>query len=184
MRKPLPDQETLRRLLSYNPDTGELRWKERSADLFTAPGRCRWWNRRFGGQLALRAVDTTGSRKGMLLGRTVLAHRVIWKLAHGWDADEIDHINHNRQDNRISNLREVNREANAQNVPLNRRNTSGRVGVYFEGKRSKRWSAKIGSGGRLVNLGRFDTFEQAAAVREAAERRCGYHENHGKAREG
>ena len=87
-----------------------------------------------------------------------LAHRIAWLLYHGtWPTKFIDHINGNRSDNRIENLREADSSINAQNVRV-ARCRSGLLGVRI---RKGRYEANISVGQRSIYLGRFDTAEEA-----------------------
>ena len=79
---------------------------------------------------------------------------------HGeWPAQQIDHINQNKSDNRIANLREVDSFANCQNVGANARNKSGVKGVCWVGNK---WRAMIHHRGTNIYLGVFDRIEDAA----------------------
>lgn len=91
----------------------------------------------------------------------------------------MDHINGDRADNRIINLRDVPKAENARNVGIGVRNTSGVMGVTWN-KRSRRWSAQIFRSGKMTILGRFETFDEAVAVRAAAEQELGYQQGHGR----
>lgn len=92
-------------------------------------------------------------------GRRVFAHRLAWFLTYGeWPVDEIDHINRNRLDNRITNLRVVTRSVQVQNKIYP--NTTGWRGVKFH-IRSGRWNARITKGGVTRSLGLFDTPREA-----------------------
>ena len=95
-------------------------------------------------------------------------HRFLMKLI-GCDIDglEIDHINGNRLDNRISNLRMATDAQNASNrkIPVN--NSSGFKGVHFQ-KNNKNWVARIGIGKKRKHLGAFKTKEDAAKAYNAA----------------
>lgn len=102
------------------------------------------------------------------------AHRIIWALHCGKpSAGDIDHINGNPSDNRISNLREVTRSENMRNQKVSTTNKSGHRGVYFL-KSVGAWRAAINDGGRKVPLGQFRDMESALAARKAAEARLGY----------
>jgi ribosomal protein S14 len=74
---------------------------------------------------------------------------------------EVDHINHNRLDNRRNNLRIATRAENQANVSLKSTNTSGYKGVSFC-KQTKKWRASIGKGKLQITIGRYDTREDAA----------------------
>lgn len=107
-------------------------------------------------------------------------HRLVWLKAHGnWPRGEIDHINGVKDDNRLVNMREVNRvEQNVNRAkPMN--NTSGVIGVGWDNTRNK-WYARIGVNNKHINLGRFSEFDEAVRVRKKAEISYCYHENHGR----
>jgi hypothetical protein len=173
MTKDLPTIAELRKLLSYDPDTGVMTWRRR--DNVRA---C--WNTRYAGQPALHCVHEDGYRKGRIRRVLFRAHRVAWALHHGsWPAGHIDHVNGDRADNRIENLRDVARHENQRNMRRPSDNTSGRIGVWWH-KRNKKWVAEIRTAGRKNHLGSFSSFDEACRAREAAERVDGYHANHGR----
>lgn len=96
-------------------------------------------------------------------GRLYLSHRLAWLYVHGeWPADQIDHINGDRADNRINNLRECTNAQNCQNVRAHR-DGCGLLGASLE-KRSGRWQSGIGVGGKRFHLGYFATKEEAHAA--------------------
>lgn len=133
------------------------------------------------GKRAFNSADANGYRKGQVMRKTLLAHRVAWAIYYGeWPEGEIDHINGDRADNRISNLRDVTKSENNKNAKRSRRNTTGHIGVYWESLRNK-WRADITSGKKTVCLGRFDKKDDAIAARRAAEPQYGFHPNHGRA---
>lgn len=173
------DIETLRDLISCDPETGSLRWKERTAKYAASEGARRSWNAKYAGKPALRCEDTHGYLHGSLLGRSVFAHRVVWALSNGaWPSGQIDHINGNPKDNRIENLRDVSGRDNSKNRKLSRLNTSGMTGVQRSGKS---WLAKVSDNdGKVITLGWYRTFDAACEARKAAERMMGYHYNHGR----
>lgn len=176
------DPSILPHLLTYNPETGDLRWRERPSSMFCHPKAAEDWNERFAGKPALTAIMVAGYRKGHLLGRQVQAHRVVWALQTGqWPREQIDHINGDRSDLRFANLREVSPTENARNQRRSRLNTSGHTGVAFV-KKTGKWAAYIRSDGRRVHLGFHDKLEDAASARRAAEVEHGYHANHGSVR--
>jgi hypothetical protein len=99
-------------------------------------------------------------------------------MIHGYWPDEIDHINGDRADNRLSNLREVSNIENQRNKVLPRNNKSGHIGVSWN-KDSKKWMARITINYKLKQVGQFSTIEEAVAARKEAERKFGFSERHG-----
>jgi len=93
-------------------------------------------------------------------GDSFLAHRLAWFWITGqWPAEEIDHKNGAKADNRLANLREANRSQNRQNTRRSFSET-GLVGVSWC-KRDKRFRAVIKLNGRQKSLGYFTTAESA-----------------------
>jgi len=102
-----------------------------------------------------------------------MAHRLAWFYVHGaWPKGDLDHINGDKLDNRIINLREATRQQNMQNVRRHRHNTSGYKGVAWHSQRNK-WRAYIFDSYRQIHLGLFDSREAAALARANAEKK--YH---------
>ena len=105
-------------------------------------------------------------------------HRVVWAVVHGtWPETSLDHIDHDKRNNRIENLRLAPAAINQQNLSQYRNNTSGRTGV--EQVVSGRFRARIGYKNRRICLGTYDTLEEAVAVHEAVLAALGFHPNHG-----
>lgn len=97
-----------------------------------------------------------------------MAHRVIFAMAHEqWPEQEIDHINGNRADNRIGNLRLADRAGNTRNVWLRRDNRSGAKGVSLD-KRTGLWRAHITRQKVRHYLGSFRNLDDAKAAYERA----------------
>lgn len=178
--KQLPDVETLRKLLDYDPETGILTWKQRPVEMFPNAPKAKRWNTRYAGKPAGNTKTyQKGYRALCLLQKNYPTHRIAWALHYGrWPEDQIDHINGRPSDNRIINLREVTNLENCRNQKRARNNTSGHVGVHFR-KKEQRWMAYI-SVGKRIQLGEFATFEEAVAARKTAEVKYGYHPNHGR----
>jgi len=80
----------------------------------------------------------------------------------------IDHINHERTDNRAENLRWATTSENNMNASIKSNNTSGYPGVYFDKRRNK-WVARISINGKETQLGYFLTIEEAIEARKQAE---------------
>lgn len=107
-----------------------------------------------------------------ILGVTYLAHRLAWFYVYGtWPTCEIDHINGNRTDNRIENLRDVSVAENRQNQRRAQRTSQhGFLGAHFD-KRKRVWRARIHHQGKYLSLGHHETPQEAHAAYIAAKRR-------------
>lgn len=167
--KPLPTIQQLRQLLRYDPETGMLFWKERPASMFqgrrsSPEAMAVWWNDRYAGTPALNHTERSGYLNGAIWGGQYKAHRVAWAIFHGSEpAGYIDHINGDRSDNRIVNLRIVDKAANGRNSCKMKNNSSGYVGVSeIRGK----WQASCSISGKQVYVGVFPTPESAAKARD------------------
>lgn len=114
------------------------------------------------------SIDQEGYRRVSLWigGKTngYKAHRLAWLSTYGsWPTGDIDHINGVRHDNRIENLRDVDRRTNSQNQKkaTSRNKTSGVLGVSWD-KEKQKWAAFITINGKSCRLGRFDTVQEAS----------------------
>lgn len=172
------DVQTLRRLLSYDAKTGELRWLTRSPDFFKKTSEFLRWNGRYAGKVAF-SINTTGYRDGMIFRKVYRAHQVAWALHYGeWPHGPIDHINGVRDDNRIENLRIVTPSENSRNRKQSKRNKTGATGVVEF--KPGRWRAYIGTDAGNIHLGVFYSMDEAVGARKLAEIQHGYHPNHGR----
>jgi hypothetical protein len=153
-------------LLTYEPSTGVLRWRKRSRKWFSSDNACNAWNARF----AVKSVSSRasyGHLRVSIFHERYLAHRIIFFYIRGRWPVEIDHINRRPADNRWSNLREVPHRVNLHNQSMPKNNRSGRIGVSWY-TRKRKWQAKIWVD-EGIHLGYFDTFQEAAEARRAAE---------------
>lgn len=172
--------ERLNEVLRYDPESGKLFWRDRGREFFETQRAFSTWNARYAGKEAMTSDNGHGYLRGSIGNKLILAHRAIWALQHGeWPVDQIDHINGDRRDNRISNLRCVSHKTNGRNQKRPTNNRSGAVGVHFY-KKSKRWQAHITTEGKTNFLGYFDSFEDAVEARKSAEQKLGFHSNHGR----
>jgi hypothetical protein len=174
--------QLLHERLLYDPDTGALTWRTPERDRFATLNAFTTWRTRFAGRPAgKRRDDGYVTVRVTVAGDThaFLAHRIIWCMVHGqWPEGQIDHINGNRADNRPSNLRDVSAAMNRLNMKCPKSSTTGVPGVSWC-RVNRRWLVRINVDQRTKNLGRYDDFDQAVAVRKAAEQTYGYHANHG-----
>lgn len=176
----LPPQAVLLQRLDYNVETGALTWRQRPLSDFRSAGVGKTWNKRYAGRPALSCADAHGYLAGCIGGvGSAKAHRIIWKMMTGGEPPEIDHINGARADNRWLNLRAVSHAENGRNQKRRITNASGVNGVCFD-KSQMKWMAQIRAQEGNKFLGHFTSLAEAAAARKAAERRYGYHQNHGR----
>lgn len=167
----LPPIDYLRQRLRYEPETGNLFWRAHPA----MQGK---WNSRHSGNEA-GSVKPSGYRIVCLDNQMYRAHRLIWAMQTGaWPEADVDHEDHQRANNCWANLRVASRKGNCQNATLSRRNTSGTTGVCWDARRGL-WFAQIHPDRRKIHLGYFQNKDDAIEARKAAERRLGFHANHG-----
>lgn len=142
-------QADLKSRLHYDPETG----------VFT----------RLRGIGKVGRVASNGYLQIMVIGERHMAHRLAWLYVYGeWPSTQLDHINQDRLDNRIENLRLATNKQNGENVRLFKHNKSGYRGVSFDRGEGK-WRADIKHNGRNIALGKFDCIRLAAIARVEAE---------------
>lgn len=139
--------ERVRELLNYDPLTGAFTWRAKRSE-WAGPGDAVGHRMRIG-------YIQIGIDRG-----SYLAHRLVWLFVHGaWPRHEVDHINGNRADNRLANLRDVPKTSNQQNRRHpNRDSESGLLGVH---RNRNRWVAELDAHGVRHVFGRFKTKEEA-----------------------
>lgn len=125
--------------------------------------------------------DSKGYLQCHFIDGTALVHNIVWFM-HGREKPEgmmIDHINHNRKDNRIENLRLVTNAGNQKNQSIRPSSLSGFTGVGWH-KASGKWAAKIKVSGKDIHLGTYSDMNEAIKARQEANLKYGFHDNHGK----
>lgn len=135
-------QKKLKELLKYDPETGVFIWCNKK------PTKSKNWPIAGCIEETCVRIQIDNKRYG--------AHQLAWLYTYGYIPVLIDHINRNCFDNSIKNLRIATSSQNAQNRPKCKVNTSGYKGVSFH-KRQNKWRV-------MINLGSFDTVEEAALV--------------------
>ena len=106
-------------------------------------------------------------------GTSYLAHRVVWLIMTGhWPVDKLDHIDGNKTNNRIDNLRECSQAQNTCNKKLGKDNTSGIKGIHWS-KACKKWLVQLSIDGKKKYFGVYEDKELAELV--AIEARDKYH---------
>lgn len=157
------DYENLNEELTYNKGTGQFFWKKEAG-----------------------TITGHGYRYIRVNGKMMLAHRMAWLMEYGEDPEGqlIDHINGNRLDNRIENLRLATFSQNGANAKRHSRNTSGLKGaskVLKKGKWTGKWQSTITVRNKQLYLGSFNTAEDAhAAYLVAAQQHHGEFASDGK----
>lgn len=141
------DQKTVCSLLSYSQDTGAFTW------LVQASQRTKV------GMIA-GCVDRQGYRRIGINHNRYAAHRLAWLYVNGaWPSNGIDHIDGNKSNNRLNNLRDVSQSMNMQNLYI--ANIDSRTGFLGVTKNRHRYRAQISVGGQMRNLGSYDSPELA-----------------------
>lgn len=154
-----------------------LRWNLRPASHFVASGKrsakhiASLFNAKHSGEPAGSLHTATGYRCVKLTidgrPRAFKVHRIIWALHYGaWPTEAIDHIDGDRQNNQISNLRDVSSAVNGRNQKTHNTNTSGFPGVSLH-RQNRKWTAHITANGKRHYLGSHPTPEGAHAARLA-----------------
>lgn len=145
-----PDR--LKELLSYDAESGVFTWISSRGNYVKA------------GRIAGSINPTHGYLGISVDGRVYRAHRLAWLYVHGrWPVDQIDHIDGDKLNNRIANLREATATQQQHNRGLSKRNKSGFKGVYWK-RDVRKWHAQIRIAGRIKHLGDFTDLEDAAAA--------------------
>jgi len=150
--------DRIRELYSFDPETGVIRNKRTGLSVGSQPTR----------RYSVLTLDQTDQ---------YLSHRIAWAMHYGRQPLEIDHINGDRNDNRICNLREVDRQQNQRNRGSKASSTYkgvSRITTKAHSARQKPWRARITIDGKEKIIGCFETAEEAGlAYQIAAEKYFG-----------
>jgi hypothetical protein len=179
--KKYPSQEYLKKCMDYDPESGNLTWKERPLETFKTLRACRTWNTKYSGKIAgwVRKSEKTEGLDYLFIsffGYSYGAHRLAFLHYHGVLPEEVDHIDGNGLNNSIENLRKSNRQDNARNKRKMKSNKSGVTGVHWNTNQRK-WIAKIN--GNYIGI--YSDFDEAVKARvKAVEFDGRFSETHGK----
>lgn len=159
-------QDILKDILCYDPETGLFTWKRQQGKM-KAGSRAGTYRE---GNYVLIGIDK----------EHYFGHRLAWLYVYGeWPEDMLDHINNDRRDNRIANLRKATNQTNGLNRGKNSNNTSGVKNISWSASR-KKWEAELRVNTKRVKLGRFSLLEDAVrAITSAREKLAGDYANHG-----
>lgn len=146
--------EYLKKRLYYDPETGVFVWRMH-------PPAGKTWNTRYPGTIC--GTMRAGYLSIGIDGTNVRAHRIAFAITYGrWPAGEIDHIDRNKTNNSITNLREAIGWQNGANRKTIKKTVSGFKGVFKT--HNNRWAARIRKDRKAYHLGCYDTPEEAHAA--------------------
>lgn len=156
MKNQPPSIDRLREVYEYNEKTGVLVYRA-----------SRSWNTRAG--MPAGCINSKGYIYVTIDGKSMLAHRIAWAIFYGrYPSGFIDHVNTNKTDNRIENLRDVTAAMNRQNQRSAMRNSgTGYLGVRRSGNK---FMANIKTNNKSAYLGTFTNAEDAHAAYVRAKR--------------
>ena len=158
-------QDKVQELFEYR--NGALFWKKSPNNLIKI------------GQKAGTAINNAGYNIVGISGKTYRLHRIIFLYHQGYLPNKIDHIDCNRLNNKVENLRPATNEENSRNTKLSKKNKSGVKGVHWASHVNK-WLVQVRRGNTSKYLGVYKDLELAELV--AIEARDKFHKeyaNHG-----
>jgi hypothetical protein len=163
-------QERLKEVLHYDPDTGVFTWRVRLSNVTPV------------GSVAGTFIGSVADRARGRMYRSIKIDRVAYRahrlaflyMTGEFPEDEVDHVRHNRCDNRWGSITKATSSGNARNRSLLEKNKTGHIGVNLEsnGKFCVRINRK--------RYGIYDRLEDAVAASRKKYQELGYHPNHGK----
>lgn len=174
---PLP-VDLLDEFIFADPERGALTWKPRNRLHFKDDRSWKIWNTKNAGTPALNSLRQHGYLGGHVLKKYTYAHRAMWALVYGFWPGQIDHVDGDRTNNIIWNLRDVPQSLNTKNSAMRSDNKSGVRGVYWDKRRCK-WVSRITVDGDVLWLGSFDDLADAQMSVEMARIKYGFSERHG-----
>lgn len=155
--KTVISHERLLQVISYDRDTGLFIWRQTLS------------SRACAGKEA-GTPDLHGYKQICIDGKIYKSHRLaVFYETKTWPKMDIDHIDGNKSNNKISNLREVTKSQNQFNRPVSKNSKSGIKGVHMDGR--GRWRAYIAANGKKISIGSFGKKEDAALAYRAFEQK-------------
>jgi len=161
--KDTPPKSKLHELFFYQD--GKLLWKKSGS------------GRNVGDEAGM--ITEKGYRRIKIDGKLHMAHRLVWAYHFDSVPEYIDHIDENKLNNTIGNLRQATKVQNGCNISFRKNNKSGVKGVYWA-KREQKWVAELSIDKKIKRVGYFDDIELAElVVMEARDKYHGAFANHG-----
>lgn len=157
------NQAFMQKFFTYEPDTGNL------------VARLSVYNRPKG--TILGSKGSHGYLMTSIQGKNYLNHRLIWLYMTGEFPTQIDHIDHDKLNNKWENLRAVNNLTNLRNTGLSTNSTTKVNGVSK--RKDGSYRAYITIDRKQIHLGVFDDINDAIQARKEADNKYGFHVNHG-----
>ena len=145
-------QQKLHELFEYRD--GKLFWKIRKA-------ACVYIGNEAG------SIDKKGYRRVMINNKSYKTHRLVFMMHYGYLPKQVDHIDGNKLNNNIENLRQATHGQNRQNSKIQKNNTSGVKGINWQ-KRDNKWQARVMLNKKSHQIGYFETLEEAKKAIEKA----------------
>ena len=157
----LPPIDYLAQCFEYDSESGLLWWRYRPEYHFTTKSKHKRFITLSAGTEA-GTVDRQGYKVVRLTyqgeHRSYRVHRICHALTYGDTEQVVDHINGDRQDNRISNLRAVTFSENVANQTAPQK--QGLKGACWD-KQKRKWLASMKRDYKTIYIGRFDTEQEA-----------------------
>ena len=165
-------QEILKERLHYDKDTGVFTWLDNELNHGKVRGKKAGNVNNMGYEVLGITIDNKHYK--------FLQHRLAWLYEYGeFPNDGLDHINHVKTDNRITNLRIATQKENCRNRSMHSTNSTGHTGVTFD-KFTGKFMAHVTVDYKFKNLGRFKNIEDAAKAAKEGREHYGFHVNHGQ----
>lgn len=140
----------MKEAVNYDKDSGRFVWNKRPLSHFKSIRAANAWNARFA-QKETGFIDSNGHLQIKINGKKYLAHRMAFLFIYNYIPENIDHINGDKKDNSILNLRECTKSQNAANTKS--------IPVYRT--KSGKWRAQICKNYKIKHIGTFDTKTEA-----------------------
>jgi hypothetical protein len=177
--KSYPNIDFLKSTLSYCQFSGVFTWKKRAGNSKSD----NIFNSLFAGKNAGSVVSSARSKTSYIAikinGDSYKAHRLAFLLMGFELPKAVDHIDNDGTNNKWSNLRASDCFDNSRNLPMQKSNKTGVIGVNWH-KSAKKWQARaVDPSGKRIDLGRYDSFDDAVAARKKHEKEFKYYKNRG-----